>query len=74
MGHVPELPAGCAVAALVITVILRTLIGKKALREYDVNIPSWRIVFLELQMLFRQILTRLRYEYADKNDFISHKV
>ena len=65
---------GACVAALCITLALRILIGKKALADYQVDIPAWRIIPLEIGMLRHNILTRMRYEYADKNDFISHKV
>ena len=65
---------GAAVAALILTIVLRSLIGKKALQEFQVSIPAWKVVPLELNMQWHRFLTRMRYEYADKNDFISHKV
>ena len=65
---------GVALLSLVITIVLRTLNGKRAMREMGVDIPSWKVVPYEMSMLWRNMMTRLRYEYADKNDFISHKV
>ncbi len=65
---------GVALLSLVITNVLRTLNGKRAMREMGVDIPSWKVVPYEMSMLWRNMMTRLRYEYADKNDFISHKV
>ena len=65
---------GAAVAALILTIVLRSLIGRKALKEFDIHISAWRVVPLEINLLWHRILTRMRYEYADKNDFISHKV
>ena len=65
---------GAAALALIITIILRTVIGRKALREFKVSIPSYKIVPLEISLWWRHIQTYLRYEYADKKDFISHKV
>ncbi len=65
---------GASVAALVVTTIFRSLIGKKALRQFKVKIPSWKVVPLELGLLRHSLYTRMRYEYADKNDFISHKI
>lgn len=65
---------GAAVAALILTVVLRSLIGGKALKEFDIHISAWKVVPLEINLLWHRILTRMRYEYADKNDFISHKV
>ena len=49
-------------------------IGKKAVKEFKAGIPAWKIPFLELNMARNAFLTRMRYEYADKNDFLSHKV
>ncbi|MBP5388604.1 MAG: glycosyl transferase family 2, partial [Prevotella sp.] len=65
---------GVTVAALILTIVLRSLIGKKALQEFQVNISAWKVVPLEINMQWHRFLTRMRYEYADKNDFISHKV
>ena len=65
---------GVVAISLILTVVLRSLIGKKALHEFQVHIPVWRVVPMEISMLWHRVLTRMRYEYADKNDFISHKV
>lgn len=65
---------GAAAVSLLLTFVLRTLIGRKALKEFGIHIPIWKIVPMETGILRQHILTRLRYEYADKNDFISHKV
>ena len=65
---------GVALLSLVITCLLRTLNGKRAMKEMGVSIPSWKVVPYEVSILWRNMMTRLRYEYADKNDFISHKV
>ena len=51
-----------------------TLNGKKAFNEFQTHLPMWKVVPLELSLLRHSILTRMRYEYADKKDFISHKV
>ena len=64
---------GVAVVALAVTLTLRTLIGKKALKEYGVNLPAYQIVPFELRILWHQLTTLIRYENADKYDFISHK-
>ena len=65
---------GVAVAALLITVTLRTLNGKKTFKQFQTGLSAWRVVPLELGLLSHSFFTRMRYEYADKNDFISHKV
>ncbi len=65
---------GAASLALILTIVLRTIIGRKAMREFKVDIPAYKIVPLEISLWWRHIRTCLRYEYADKKDFISHKV
>ena len=65
---------GAAALALILTIILRTIIGRKVMRESKVDIPAYKIVPLEISLWWRHIRTCLRYEYADKKDFISHKV
>ena len=66
----------CAVAvvALCITVWLRMRIAKKAFQEYGQSIPAWKVIPYELSMVWRNVRNRIRYENADKYDFISHKV
>lgn len=68
--------AACAIAAisLVVTLSLRVMIGKRALRAYHQPISSWKIIPYELSMIWRNARNRIRYENADKYDFISHKV
>ena len=65
---------GASIVAFLVTTILRTLNGKKALQLFKVKIPAWKIVPLELGLLRHSLFTRMRYEYTDKNDFISHKI
>jgi len=65
---------GISVLALIITVVLRTVIGRRALSEFKVAIPSYKIVPMEIAIFWKHLKTHLRYEYADKKDFISHKV
>lgn len=65
---------GAAVSSLLLTLTLRTIYGKKAFNQFQTGLAFWRVVPLELSMLRHTFLTRMRYEYADKNDFISHKV
>lgn len=66
----------CAVAtvSLALTICLRTMIGKRALHAYDQPISPWKIIPYELSMVWRNTRNRIRYENADKYDFISHKV
>lgn len=65
---------GAAGIALLITVVLRTLIGNKAIKLFDNNIPSWKIVPYEISLLWNNLRFMLKYMRADKYDFISHKL
>lgn len=65
---------GVSVFALLLTMIIRSLNGKRAIKEFKADIPAWKIPFFELGLSRNAFLTRMRYEYADKNDFLSHKV
>lgn len=65
---------GVSIFSLLLNAVIRSQIGKKAVKEFKAGIPAWKIPFLELNMARNAFLTRMRYEYADKNDFLSHKV
>ena len=65
---------GIAFIALAASIVFRIINGKRAMREMGVGIPVWKVIPYECSMVWRNIMTKLRYEYADKNDFISHKV
>lgn len=65
---------GVTVLALLLSMVLRMQNGKRALKMMGVDLPSWKTIPYEWSMFYRNMMTRLRYEYADKNDFISHKV
>lgn len=64
---------GCAVVGLAVTILLRTHWGKKAFKEYGVELPTYQIIPFELKIMWHQLTTLIRYENADKYDFISHK-
>lgn len=60
--------------ALLLTIIIRTAIAARAFRDWYTDIPSWKTIPYEISVSWHQILYRLRYKRADKNDFISHKI
>ena len=65
---------GVGVVCLILNFLLRYRQCKAAFAEYDVPVSALRGVVYEWSMLWRSMRTRLRYEYADQFDFISHKV
>ena len=63
-----------ALSALVITIVLRTLIGRKAVGRYCPAVAAWRIVPLEIGMMLGNIGCGIKHGMTDKSDFICHKV
>ena len=60
--------------SLIISIILRLVIGKKALRRFDIEIPAWKIIPYEIAIAWKHLSYKLKYHRADKYDFISHKL
>ncbi len=73
-GLCSALMAGCAIAALVITLVLRSLFASLKFRQFGEDIPLWKILPFELSVVWRHLANNVRYRMADKYDFISHKV
>ena len=63
-----------ALIALIITIALRTFFACRASSFFGENIPGWKVVPMELSMLWRNIHRKLAYIRADKYDFICHKI
>lgn len=66
--------ASAASAALVITVVLRTVIAGRAVSRFGAGISRYSIVFYEAALLLSDIKYGVLYKLSDKNDFISHKI
>ena len=63
-----------APAALLLTIIIRTLIARRRLRQFMSQIPAWKIVPLEIRLLWHKFHYWIAYRKADKYDFITHKI
>lgn len=63
-----------ATLSLLLTMVLRTVIAKKKLNQFNENIPTWRVVPYEIAIIWHYISYKMMYHKADKNDFISHKI
>lgn len=63
-----------AALSLVITLALRISMGKKALNSFDIDVPAWKIIPLEMRLIWQNLSYKIRYWRADKYDFISHKL
>ena len=65
---------GTAIAAFLITIILRMIIAKKACKQFNEDIPFWKIIPFEISRCWRNLIWRIRYIFSDKYNFICHKV
>ena len=65
---------GASIVSPILNIVLRYRLYRTAFREYGVAVRPMQGVWYEWSMLWRNMRTRIRYEYADKFDFISHKV
>lgn len=63
-----------AALSLIVTVLLRCILAKRASRHFGEKIAFCAVPFLEVSLLWRNIGRLTRYRFADKNDFICHKV
>lgn len=58
---------------LICPFVFRTLNAKRAMRPFCVGVPLWKVVPFEFHILWHNIKNMIRYKFADKYDFISHK-
>ncbi len=65
---------GTSLAALCITIIMRTVMARKVIQRFQEDIPTWKLPFLEISVLWHRIQYMIQYARADKYDFISHKL
>ena len=56
------------------TIIVRTLIGCRAIAEIGEHLPTWKIICLEIGIIWNHALNSIRHRLADKNDFTTHKL
>lgn len=63
-----------AVVAMVVAMVLRTSIARKALQAWDEPVAAFKIPFYELRLAWFALGMQNRYRKANKNDFISHKL
>ncbi|MBR4388840.1 MAG: glycosyl transferase family 2 [Prevotella sp.] len=65
---------GISIVSFFLNILLRYRQYKAAFSEYAIPVKPLRGVFYEWSMAWHSVRTRIRYEYADKFVFISHKV
>lgn len=64
---------GTAVLSFILTWILRTIIGKKAVNAFGEHVPALLIYPYELSLVWHNCGYAIRHHFADKLDFTTHK-
>ncbi len=65
---------GMTLSALLITICLRILFAQRVIRQQQEDIPAWKAFFYESALIFHAASCKLRYVFADKSGFTSHKL
>lgn len=65
---------GASVLALLVTVVFRIALCRRALKDFDERMFPVKALFYEISMIWRHIGYMIRYRLADKNDFTTHKL
>ncbi len=65
---------GIGFIALLISLSVRWLAGRSAIRPFDRTIPTILLPFYELSLSWRALYYKLRYLNTDKYDFTCHKL
>ena len=66
------LAAACV--AFIGTLVARTIIANKMFKRFDTQLSAWRAIPYELRGFWHSLIYRIRYAYADKHVFSSHKL
>lgn len=62
-----------AVLGLILSIVLRTVFGSKAMSAFGEHVPALLIYPYSLSLVWRNLKYGLRYKFANKLDFTTHK-
>ena len=62
-----------AVLGLILSIVLRTVFGSKAMSAFGEHVPALFICPYRLSLVWRNLFYGMRYKAADKLDFTTHK-
>lgn len=65
---------GAGIFALIFTYIILSLLAKRAMRRFNCSVNPFIVPFMAYTQPLRNLGWRLRYYFANKNDFITHKI
>ena len=64
---------GAASIAILITLFTRTLIGRRALRDFGEDFAAIKIIPYEVALVWYRMSYTIRHRLANKLDFTTHK-
>ena len=65
---------GVAIAALIATLVIRSMLANKYYRQFEADLKAWETPFYELAIVWHNLSTKIRYSKADQYDFTTHKL
>lgn len=65
---------GASTAALLTALIFRGILCHRALTDFEENIPVLKALFFEVTQVWHNLNYMIRYRFANKNDFTTHKL
>lgn len=65
---------GVAIAALIATLVIRSMLANKYYRQFEADLKAWKTPFYELAIVWHNLSTKIRYSKADQYDFTTHKL
>ncbi len=65
---------GAAAIALLLTIIIRTVIGHKAMKAFHEKVPTLLIYLYEVSLVWRNLTYVIRHRLSDKLEFTTHKI
>lgn len=65
---------GAAIVAFIIEYALRALIASKAIKKFDASVSAFLVPLFDFIQSLYDMMWKIRYWFADKYDFITHKV
>lgn len=60
----------CGVVALLLTLLLRIIIARRAMKAIEEDIPAWKIPLMEIMEIWVNLSLCIRHKRSDKYDFI----
>lgn len=66
--------AATTVVAIAVSSAMRITFAQRGLKQFNEHITTWKILWYELAVVWHQLFYLIKYNKADKYNFISHKL